>query len=385
MRVCVATGNYYEAGETQVNHHIASLFGGNTIVLSRKSNGHDPIGITLHAWHVLPKGIDAIPHYASLIWRMLWQHSTRVASRRETMGICAFLKAEKAEVVIAEFGHHALPIYRAAVASGVPFFVYFRGADASKHLRKTGGAASYRRMLKQAAGVFAVSQFLLNELAARGVCHKNAHVIPSGVNTRLVKPGSKRAGSFLFVGRFVRKKQPLLALEAFAKVAASHPDAHLRMIGAGELHADCRERIAELGLTDRVSLLGQMDHQEVLSEISDAEFVLVPSRRAANGDTEGLPMVVQEAMAAGAIVVATDHAGIPEALQDGVTGIVVPEDEPTAFCSAVASAAMLTAQEVAQMGRRARTFAIECLDQAMLTAKLEEKIRGTVRPDDKRN
>jgi glycosyltransferase involved in cell wall biosynthesis len=375
MRVCIATGNYYEAGETQVNHHIGNLFDGNTIILSRKSNGKDPIGRPLHVWHVRPKGIDVFPHYTSIIWRILCQQSTKVASGREISEICAFLEAEKAEVVVAEFGHHALPIYRAAIASKIPFFVYFRGADASKHLRKRGRAASYRRMLKQAAGVFAVSQFLLNELASRGVVHENAKVIPSGVNTQLVKPGSKISGRYLFVGRFVRKKQPLLALEAFAKVAASKPTAHLRMIGAGDLHADCLARATELELTDRVTFLGHMDHEEVLSEMASAEFVLVPSKRATNGDTEGLPMVLQEAMAAGAIVVATDHAGIPEALQDGVTGLIAPESDPAAFCSAVDSAAMLTAQEVAEMSNRARAFAVKCLDQAMLTAKLEENIR----------
>jgi len=378
MRVCIATGIYYEAGETQVNHHIASLFGGNTIVLSRKSNGHDPIGKPLHVWHMRPKGIDAFPHYASLIWRMLWHQSTLVASRYETRGICAFLEAQKPDVAIAEFGHHALPVYRAAIASGIPFFVYFRGADASKYLRKKGCAESYRRMLKHAAGVFAVSQFLLNELAARGVIHTNTHVIPSGVNTQLVKPGDKISGRYLYAGRFVRKKQPLLVLEAFAKIAVSRPTAHLRMIGSGELQADCRARANELDLKDRVTFLGQLDHEAVLSEMSAAEFVLVPSKRAANGDTEGLPMVVQEAMAAGSIVVTTDHAGIPEALHHGVTGIIAPESDPQAFCSAVYTSSLLSKQEIAEMSSRARAFAVKCLDQTMLTAKLEETIRFSV-------
>ena len=236
-------------------------------------------------------------------------------------------------------------------------------------------------MLKHAAGVFAVSQFLLDELAAHGVSHANANVIPSGVNTKLVRPGAKIAGRYLYAGRFVRKKQPLLALEAFAKVAALRPTAHLRMIGSGELYADCRARANELNLGDRVTFLGQLDHKDVLTEMSAAEFVLVPSKRAANGDTEGLPMVVQEAMAAGAIVVATDHAGIPEALQDGVTGLIAPESDPVAYCSAVDAASVLSAQEIAEMSSGARAFAVECLDQTMLTAKLEEKIRCIMRPD----
>jgi glycosyltransferase involved in cell wall biosynthesis len=375
MRICIATGNYYEAGETQVNHHIASLFNGNTIVLSRKSNGIDPIGKPMHVWHLRPKGVGALSHYASLVWRMACQQSTKVASRYETREICAFLQAEKAEVVLAEFGHHALPVYRAAMITGLPFYVYFRGADASKHLRKRGRASSYRKMMKRAAGVFAVSQFLLDELAARGVAHENAHVIPSGVDTQRVKPCSKVSGRYLFVGRFVHKKQPLLALEAFSKVAASKPTAHFRMIGAGELHAACLARAAELGLKDRVTFLGHIDHKEVQSEMANAEFILVPSKTAENGDTEGLPMVLQEAMAAGAIVVATDHAGIPEALQDGMTGFVAPESDPSAFCSAVVAAAMLSEQELAEMRHQARAFAVQHLDQATLTAKLEEKIR----------
>lgn len=375
MKVCIATGFYYEAGETQVNHHIASLFAGNTIVLTRKSNGKNPFRRPLHVWSARPKGLGALMHVVAFVRQMARERSAKVATDKEVEQIVNFLIAEKPDVLLAEFGHHALPVYRAAVAAKVPFFVYFRGADASKHLRKMGRAASYRKMLEQAAGIFAVSQFLLDELALRGVSHQIAGVIPSGVDTELVLPENKVGGRYIFVGRFVQKKRPLLALEAFSGVAKQNSQAHLRMIGTGPLLHPCQERAEQLGLTDRVTFLGQLEHRAALAELAVAQFLLLPCGRAANGDTEGLPMVIQEALAAGNIVVSTCHAGIPEAVTNGVTGILAPEDNDAAFFEAAKTAAALSIDRMHDMSTRARTYAISYLDQAMLIAKLENSIR----------
>lgn len=378
MRICIATGNFYEPGETQVNHHIKYLFDGNTVVLSRRSNGEDPFGKPVHIWREKQRGLAAVAESTLLGIKMLTWRSTAVATDAEQQRMVNFLATEKVDVLLAEFGHHALPIYGAAVAAGVPFFVYFRGADASKHLRKFGRAASYRHMLKRSAGIFAVSSFLLDELSSRGIRHHFSRVIPSGVDTQLVNPATKVTGRYIFVGRFVEKKRPQLALEAFSNLAMLDPEIRLRMIGSGPLESTCRERALELGLLDRVEFMGQLDHASVLTELSSAQFLIMPSTRAANGDTEGLPMVVQEAMAAGAIVVSTDHAGIPEAVKNGVTGILAPESDPAAFHAALRKSAELNADEVARMSHDARTLAVEYFDKIKLTARLEADIADAI-------
>jgi glycosyltransferase involved in cell wall biosynthesis len=96
-----------------------------------------------------------------------------------------------------------------------------------------------------------------------------------------------------------------------------------------------RARIAELGLGDRIRLEGQMSQAELYDEYRRASAFCLPCRILDNGDRDGIPNVLAEAMAAGAPVVTTPISGIPEIVRDGVNGLLVKPDDPTAVADAV--------------------------------------------------
>ena len=103
--------------------------------------------------------------------------------------------------------------------------VYFRGFDASKRLRSPRIVKRYRAAMPRLAGLVAVSQSLIDNLAAHGIRHPNSAVIPTGVDTELFRPADKDPHLILAVGRIVAKKAPLVTIDAFAAAAADFPSA----------------------------------------------------------------------------------------------------------------------------------------------------------------
>lgn len=135
---------------------------------------------------------------------------------------------------------------------------------------------------------------------------------------------------FLTVGRYVEQKSQLDAILAMGEVVDRLPNAHLLIVGHGELEADLVEAVAEHGLGDHVTVTGEVASIHEYYAIADA-FVL-PSIH------EGLGIVLLEAMAAGLPAVATDVAGVDEVVVDGETGRLVPPNAPTALADAMVAA-----------------------------------------------
>jgi glycosyltransferase involved in cell wall biosynthesis len=137
------------------------------------------------------------------------------------------------------------------------------------------------------------------------------------------------------VGRMVDKKGFRYLLEAIPKVLEGCPEARFVLGGGGDLQPVLERRAAELGLGDRLLFPGMLSHPEVLELVARANLFVMPSVRDERGNVDGLPIVVLEAMAAGTPVVASDLAGMPLAVDSGVTGLLVPEKDPVALAAAL--------------------------------------------------
>jgi len=129
----------------------------------------------------------------------------------------------------------------------------------------------------------------------------------------------------VMVGRFTEKKGHRYALRAVEQAVRNGHDLHFSLIGSGELEAECREYVREQGLGDSVTFHGVLSHEETAERLAHADIALVPSVVARDHDREGSPTVVKEACASGVPVIGTYHAGIPETVDDGKTGFLVPE------------------------------------------------------------
>jgi glycosyltransferase involved in cell wall biosynthesis len=212
---------------------------------------------------------------------------------------------------------------------GIPFVAHAHGADASSRLREPEWKRRYA-VLEKATAIVTVSHAMKRALEAAGIGVGKIHVIPCGVNIAETPPAPRphRPFSCLAVGRMTGKKAPIHLLEAFRRALARMEGARLEFVGDGPLLSAVHEFVKVASLQDSVRLLGERSNDEVLRLMRDADaFVQHSLVDPLNGDAEGLPASILEAMADGLPVVSTLHAGIPEAVEDGVTGFLVPEGD----------------------------------------------------------
>lgn len=132
----------------------------------------------------------------------------------------------------------------------------------------------------------------------------------------------------VFVGRFVEKKGVTYLLRAMTRVREARPDVSLVLIGTGPLEADLKQQVEALGLGKSVLFTGPLSHEMVIGHLKNTAVACVPSIIDSRGETEGMPTVVIEAMAAGARVVGTDVNGIPDVLRDQGNGWLAQPADP---------------------------------------------------------
>jgi glycosyltransferase involved in cell wall biosynthesis len=201
----------------------------------------------------------------------------------------------------------------------VPYVLTVHGADAYA-LQGPVARRLKRWVLARAAVVTAVSHDIADRLGERVPA---ADVTPMGVDVAAVAAAiGKREPDptgMLFVGRLVEKK----GLDVLLDAAAEVPDVRLTIIGDGPLRAAMEQRAEDLGLGDRVDFLGQQPAEEVMRHLARALALVVPSRVASDGDQEGTPVVLLEAMAAGTPVIASRLGGIAEQVVHAETGVLV--------------------------------------------------------------
>lgn len=145
----------------------------------------------------------------------------------------------------------------------------------------------------------------------------------------------ERPRKIIAVGRLVEKKGLDVLIEACAQLKEAGARFECEIIGDGPLNEHLRSMIARLGLDDRVTMRGALPRTEVSKAFISSAVCAVPCVIAADGDRDGLPTVVVEAMALGTPCVATDVTGLPEIVRDGKTGLIVRQGDPKALAAAL--------------------------------------------------
>ncbi|WP_310487333.1 glycosyltransferase [Chamaesiphon sp. VAR_69_metabat_338] len=237
-------------------------------------------------------------------------------------------------------GALALPLKRVLK---VPMVVTFHGLDAtmSDRYASTNSLTTRiylhrRETLKQEVDLFiGVSDFTRQKLIAQGFPAEKVITHCLGVDTHLFQSDPKVPPQpiVLFVGRFSEKKGCEYLIRAMARVREVAPELELLLIGDGQLKTELERLAAKL--LHRYQFLGFQTPAVVRSWLARSLVLVVPSVTAANGDSEGLPTVVLEAQAMGVPVVASHHAGIPQAVIDGDTGLLVLERDIAGLAAAI--------------------------------------------------
>lgn len=250
--------------------------------------------------------------------------------------VVRFLKEEKIEAVLAEYGITAANIYRACQAAGVPLIVHFHGMDAYQESTLKKMLPKYQGMFEYADSIIGVSRHMCAQLIKLGAPPEKIIYNPYGPNPSFLAIQPEQGSRTLVaVGRFIPKKAPDVTIRAFAKAAALFPDLRLRMGGNGQMLDLCQNLARELNIADKIEFAGPIRHDEVVHWFSHALAFVQHSVNAPGGDTEGTPVVVLEASAAGLPVVSTRHAGIPDVIAEGETGILVDEHDLEGFAQAI--------------------------------------------------
>jgi len=231
----------------------------------------------------------------------------------------------------------------------------------------------FTALVERTARFIAYTEFLAGRLRERGVPADRITVHYSGIPVEryaVEVPNERRPPNILFVGRFVEKKGIDDLVQAFARLARQLPRSRLILVGAGPLEAAIRRRIAELGLGDRVDLPGFVAQADLREWFARAAVFCHPSVTTPSGETEGNPFATLEAQAAGLPVVATRHAGLPEGISDGATGLLVEERDVGGLVEAL-GALVQDEPRRAVMSRAAVTHVRERFDVRRQASLLE--------------
>jgi glycosyltransferase involved in cell wall biosynthesis len=180
--------------------------------------------------------------------------------------------------------------------------------------------------------VTAISTHTAGELS--GMIRQPVHIIPfsSATGSRAGKTSDRR--EIIFVGRLVSRKGVRYLLEAFQRVHRSIPH-RLVIIGGGPLRAELEAAAVELGIAGRVKFTGLVSDDELNRYYRSCSFLVLPAVYDEKGDTEGLGVVLLEAMSCGKPVIASGVGGITDIVADGENGLLVPPADAEALSRAI--------------------------------------------------
>jgi colanic acid/amylovoran biosynthesis glycosyltransferase len=297
---------------------------------------------------------------------------TRELEARRQLG-----SAGSFDAILCHFGHvgeEGRKLRRAGFFDG-PLAVIFHAADVTTWLAEHGDQA-YERLFAEAALLLPISQHWQKKLTRLGAAPEKLHVVHMGVDLRALEYRARTLGEgeplqLLSVARLMEKKGIAYAIEALAlardRLGRSF---EYHIVGDGPLRGELEALVKTHGLTQEVVFDGWRTTEQVAAMLERAHVLLAPSVTAKNGDMEGIPVALMEAMAQGLPVLSTDHSGIPELVKNGDTGYTVPERDAPALADALVRLVSEHA-EWPELTQRARAMVEREFDSAKLTRELE--------------
>lgn len=279
------------------------------------------------------------------------------------------------DIIHCQFGTHglrALALRHSGIIKG-PIVTSFRGYDISSFVQESGKRV-YDRLFAEGDWFLANCDFFRDRAIALGCDPARIRTLGSGIDLRRFphRPRVRRADGrtrLATVGRLVEKKGIGYAIEAVAALLARGHDVDFRIVGDGPLRDDYQALIKRLGVQSRVTLMGAMNQPEIVQLLNDSDIFVGPSVTAQNGDQDAPTNTLKEAMALGMPVVTTRHGGIPELVEDGVSGFLLPERDPAAIAAAVEKL-IAHPERWAKMGRAGHAAVEERYDNDRLNDEL---------------
>ncbi|HYY30098.1 MAG TPA: glycosyltransferase [Chthoniobacterales bacterium] len=316
--------------------------------------------------------------------RRMWDSQLRKVPQQaypsETRSLDRTLAANGCGLLHIYFGNNGLfwlPFLR---RNSLPAVVSFHGADAHVHVASSAAQRLLRLLFGSCAIVLARSESLARSLVDLGCPPEKLQIQRTGIPQEIFSFVPRRrpedgAWRLLQACRLIQKKGLETTILAFAVLSRQCPNANLTIAGDGPLRDVLRKLVTDLRLQDRVRFTGFVAQPELLTLYQESHLFLHPSEQAADGDREGIPNSLLEAMATGLPCIATRHGGIPEAITHMKSGILAGESEPENIANWLQR---LTNDDLLRdsiSGQAAQTIR-EKFDLKMQIAKLEDIYLG---------
>ncbi|HXO93122.1 MAG TPA: glycosyltransferase [Candidatus Acidoferrum sp.] len=290
--------------------------------------------------HIVPK---ARTHILRRFWFRQVRDKPWQISEAELRTLLAILSETHARLLHIYFGHiavHLLPLIRAWKN---PSIVSFHGADVMVDMNKPAYREATLRMLEAVTLVLVRSESLRRALIELGCAPTKIEIQRTGIpleefpfrERSVPKNGEWR---FVQAGRLIEKKGLPVTIRAFEVFVRQYPNATLTIAGEGPLLRELEMLARELKIGNSVSFTGFLSQEQLREIYYRSHIFLHPSQTGRDGNQEGIPNSMLEAMATGLPVFATQHGGIPEAIENAVSGVLVPEHDHEALSRALLSA-----------------------------------------------
>jgi colanic acid/amylovoran biosynthesis glycosyltransferase len=320
--------------ETFIKRHMDDLAPGQTVVLAKT----DKLPNAGHWQSLSPSYV--LKRYPPNPWPLIQTYMSQLAGKKRLnafsfhrrYAIEHFLKRNHVSIMFGEYLDYTHAYIDLAESLGIPLWAHAHGYDISKQLLDETWRLNYRDY-NRTAGIITVNQISKQRLIELGIDEQKIHIIPCGVDVPPTIPQREnrsinRPVRCLAVGRMVRKKGPILLLHAFRQAIQEFPHLHLDIVGTGELINEAISFIDKHHLASNITLHGGQNHDRVKEFMATADIFLQHSIvDPETGDEEGMPVAILEAMAHGLPVISTRHAGIPEAVLEEQTGLLVHEGD----------------------------------------------------------
>lgn len=261
--------------------------------------------------------------------------SNGTSAPRQLKVLDALLERDQPDVYHSHFGPTGEALRPAAEELGVPLVVSFYGHDVSRAVQ--GKEGKYEQLFASASMLLALSEEMCQQLQALGAPKAKTHIQPLMIDVDAYsyrqREATEGATKLITVARLVEKKGIEYAVDAVAQL--DDYAVEFKIVGDGPRRERIEEKIREHDLQDVVEILGYVDHERVKDLLYESDLFVLPSVTASSGDREGTPTVLLEAQAIGLPVISTHHAGIPEIVDDGDSGLLVPERDSEALAAAL--------------------------------------------------
>ena len=284
-------------------------------------------------------------HFLRRLWfrqlrDMPWQISD--SELRTLLGVLSKIDTRLLHIYFGQIAVHLLPLIRTWKN---PSIVSFHGSDVTVDMNKPAYREATRQMLGRVKLVLVRSESLRRAVAALGCDPAKIEIQRTGIPLEEFPfrernfTGPATQWRIVQAGRLIEKKGLPVTLRAFAVFLGKYPNATLTIAGEGPLRDQLQKLARELKIERSVSFTGFISQEQLRDIYYRSHIFLHPSQTGRDANQEGIPNSILEAMATGLPVFATKHGGIPEAIENGASGVLVPERDHEALTRALLNAA----------------------------------------------